>query len=231
MCPCWDGGNFILLALPKANFKCESFRSSCLQLMRHSSSSRFLELLDDLSNACRRFGLTISLKKTMVLSFAAEHEFFHRWCTPWELWQMFEPGIHHGPQERSVRFGNAAVEFGKLEKKHLTINTKFRVYEACILNNLFYSAASWNTYIPQEDRLSIFRTRPLCCFVGVSSEFIENCITQRMWSTKWNCLKRMPNTLRGGQLIYILWVSHRWWDKYNGRGEISDEENRMLHSY
>lgn len=43
--------------------------------MRHSSSSKFQELYG-LSKACRRFGLTISLKKTAVLSFAAEHEFF-----------------------------------------------------------------------------------------------------------------------------------------------------------
>lgn len=40
----------------------------------------------------------------------------------------------------------------------------------------------------------------------------------------------MLNTLRGAQRIGILWVSHRWGDKYNGRGNISDEENSMLHS-
>lgn len=40
----------------------------------------------------------------------------------------------------------------------------------------------------------------------------------------------MLNTLRGAQLICILWVSHRWGEKYNGRGNISHEENSMLHS-
>lgn len=68
--------------------------------------------------------------------FRCRARIFHQWCTPWELWQMFGPGIHRGLQERSVRFGKAAAVFGKLEKN----------ISRSMLNSECTRHACWVTY-------------------------------------------------------------------------------------
>lgn len=76
------------------------------------SSTRLQELLDGFSAACSKFGLTISLKKTVVMSLSVDHTF-------------------------SVN-NTALTVFGKLENRVwrnrlFTTKTKVCVYEACVL--------------------------------------------------------------------------------------------------
>ena len=43
----------------------------------------------------------------------------------------------------------------------LTINTKLKVYQACVLSTLLYGSESWSTYARQENRLENFHLRCL----------------------------------------------------------------------
>ena len=43
----------------------------------------------------------------------------------------------------------------------LTVNTKLRVYQACVLSTLLYGSESWTTYAGQEKRLNSFHLRCL----------------------------------------------------------------------
>jgi len=78
-------------------------------------------------------------------------------------------------QELSIRLGKASTTFGRPTKRvwknrHLSIHTKVRVYEACVLSILLYGAESWATYRPQESRLSAFHTFNLRFILGKTWE-------------------------------------------------------------
>jgi hypothetical protein len=136
-------------------------------------------LLDSFSAACKDFGLTISLKKTVVLSQPSENVSFDINDTVLENVDKFKylgANIDKNVSleyELSSRLGAVSTMFGKLTKrvwrnKHLTITTKSRVYEACVLSVLLYGAESWPTYRPQESRISAFHTRSLRSILGIS---------------------------------------------------------------
>jgi len=77
--------------------------------------------------------------------------------------------------ELGTRIGKAASTFGRLTKrvwrnKYLSVRTKVRIYEACVLSILLYGAESWPTYRPQESRLSAFHTRNLRFIIGKTWE-------------------------------------------------------------
>lgn len=66
--------------------------------------------------------------------------------------------------ELSLRLGTMSAKFVRITNrvwinKHLTVTTKARVYEACVLTVLLYGADSWLTYCPQENKISAFCTR------------------------------------------------------------------------
>ena len=78
-------------------------------------------------------------------------------------------------QEIATRLGKASTTFGRLTKRvwknrHLSIRTKVRVYEACVLSILLYGAESWATYRPQESKLSAFHTFNLRFILGKTWE-------------------------------------------------------------
>ena len=146
-----------------------------------SSSEDLQELLDHFSAACDNYGLTISLKKTVVLSQADDDKRFNINETTLENVEKFK---YLGSTmkanlsldlELATRIGSASTNFGKLTKRvwrnnHLTLHTKVRVYEACVLSLLLYGSECWTTYRQQEDRLSAFHTRCLRSIVGVTWE-------------------------------------------------------------
>ena len=76
-------------------------------------------------------------------------------------------------EEISARIEKAATAFGKLTKrawnhKMLTIETKARIYEACILSTLLYGSETWTLYSRQENKLNVFHLRCLRKILGIT---------------------------------------------------------------
>ena len=66
----------------------------------------------------------------------------------------------------SAQIGKAAYTMSNLKKRvwenmKLTVHTKLKVYQACILSTLLYGCKSWTTYVSQERRLNRFHMRSL----------------------------------------------------------------------
>ena len=178
-----DDGNFFSLARFKAKSRVEEcivreFLYADDAAICATSADQLQELLDGFASACQKFGLTISLKKTVTLSVNQTHDFHINETTLQHVNSFTYLGSTMTSnlcldKELSTRLGRAAAIFGKLEKrvwrnKHLTTSTKVRVYEACVVSVLLYGSASWTTYRRQEDRLSAFHTRNLRAILGVT---------------------------------------------------------------
>ena len=146
------------------------------------------ELVNRLSHACKEFGLTISLKKTNILAQGTDKTpFIFIDSTQLEVVETFTylgstiASSLSLDTEISSRIGKAAAVMAKLNKRvwnnnSLTINTKVRVYQACVLGTLLYGSESWTTYTGQERRLNSFHLRCL----------------RRLLQIKWQ--DRVPNT-------------------------------------
>ena len=77
--------------------------------------------------------------------------------------------------EINARIGNAATVMSKLQKrvwenKNLTLNTKMKVYQACVLSTLLYGSETWTTYVKQETKLNVFHMRCLRKLLGITWE-------------------------------------------------------------
>ena len=130
-------------------------------LVAHSEEDMQL-IMTLLSSACKAFGLTISLKKTVVM------------YSPPPGVPYMEPNIFVDGKRLKVvdtfeylgsilsrdgtldaeirhRIAQASSAFGKLETRvwrdrGITVNTKISVYEACVLTCLLYASETWTTY-------------------------------------------------------------------------------------
>ena len=146
-----------------------------------SSPEQLQNLLDCFAESCDWFGLTISLKKTVTMSQSNETHCFTINDTVLDNVDNF---TYLGStlsknttvdKEILTRLGKASTTFGRLTKRvwkngHLSIHTKVRVYEACVLSILLYGAESWATYRPQESKLSAFHTSCLRFILGKTWE-------------------------------------------------------------
>jgi len=146
-----------------------------------STSEDLQTLLNHFAEACRRFGLTISLKKTVTMSQATDSPTFSIDDTTLQEVDKF---TYLGSSlsksatvdsEKSTRLGIASTNFGKLTKRvwnnrHLSTKSKVRVYEACVLSILLYGVETLATYRPQESKLSAFHTRNLRFILGKTWE-------------------------------------------------------------
>lgn len=54
------------------------------------------------------------------------------------------------------------------ENTLLTIDTKMRVYQACVLSTLLYGSETWTLYARQEHRLNSFHLRNLRKILGIT---------------------------------------------------------------
>jgi len=77
--------------------------------------------------------------------------------------------------EINVRIGKAATVMSKLtkrvwENRNLTLNTKLKVYQACILSTLLYGSETWTTYTRQETKLNAYHMRCLRKVLGITWE-------------------------------------------------------------
>ena len=76
-------------------------------------------------------------------------------------------------KEIDKRIAKAAAVLSKLSKRvwnisQLTLNTKLKVYQACVLSTLLYGSESWTTYAQQENRLESFHLRCLRRIMGIT---------------------------------------------------------------
>ena len=136
-------------------------------------------LIDRFSQACKDFGLIISLKKTNVLSqdvdtppaiYIDDHqlEVVHQFTY---LGSTISDNLSLDA-EINKRIGKAATTLGRLttrvwENQKLTTSTKVAVYNACIASTLLYGSETWTTYSKQERKLSSFHLRCLRRILGI----------------------------------------------------------------
>ena len=143
-------------------------------------------LMDRFSKSCSALGLTISLKKTVVMFQPA----------PGKLYS--EPNIYVCGKRLSVvdkfvylgstlnrvctlddeithRLKRASVAFGSLEhrlwaQRGITMETKLKVYNACVLTALLYGCETWVVYRPHLRQLERFQQQCLRRIIGVHWE-------------------------------------------------------------
>jgi len=137
-------------------------------------------LINCLADACREFGLTISLKKTNVMgqdvreapcisigdyTLEAVEDFTYLGSTISSSLSL--------ETEINKRIGKASSTMARLSKRvwennKLTTNTKISVYNACVLSTLLYGSETWIAYARQERRLNSFHLRCLRRILGIS---------------------------------------------------------------
>ena len=160
-----------------------SSETCCLLMMLQfvTHTQRELQLLmDHFSQACKDFGLIISLKKTNVLGqdilappvitindyeLKVIHQFMY-------LGSTITNNLSLDP-EIDKRIRKAATTLTRLTSRvwtnpKLTMKMKMAVYNACILSTLLYGSETWTTYTHQEKRLNTFYLRSLRCILGIS---------------------------------------------------------------
>ena len=132
------------------------------------------------SNACQDFGLTISLKKTQIMSQGVDSPPFITISTP-QL-EVVHDFVYLGSTisgtlsldvELDKCIGKAATMFSRLTNrvwlnKKLTACTKIQVYRSCVLSTLLYCSESWTLCAWQERKLNMFHMRCLRCIFGIT---------------------------------------------------------------
>ena len=179
-----DGSLFNLVHLKVRKKVCEALIRDMLfaddaAVMTHTQRELQL-LMDHFSQACKHFGLIISLKKTNILGqdilappvitindyeLKVIHQFTYFGFTITDNLSL-DPEINK-------RIGKAATTLAQLTSRvwtnpKLAVKMKMAVYNACILSTLLYGSETWTTYTRQEKRLNIFHLRSLRCILGIS---------------------------------------------------------------
>jgi len=136
-------------------------------LCAHSEEA-LQRLITCFAEACTEFGLTISIKKTNTMCqdinttptiTIGEHTL-----------EVVEKFTYLGfmissnlclDEELITRTGKASTAMTRLAKSvwgnsMLTLNTKAKVYQACVLSTLLYGSEYWTLYARQERRLNTF---------------------------------------------------------------------------
>ncbi|RXN35706.1 RNA-directed DNA polymerase from mobile element jockey-like protein [Labeo rohita] len=128
-------------------------------------------LITCFADACTEFGIAISLKKTNILAQDVS-------TTPAitigdHTLEVVENFTYLGSTicsnldtELNIRIGKAATAMAQLAKRVwdntlLTLKTKLKVYQACVLSTLLYGSEAWTLYSRQEQRLNAFHMRML----------------------------------------------------------------------
>ena len=174
-------------------------------LVTHSEEA-LQRLIDRFAHACVEFGLTISIKKTEVMGQGTDsppsiHIGSHK-LNAVDRFQYLGSTISSNlslEPEINSRIAKASAVMSKLHKRvwsnnNLTVNTKMRVYRACVLSTLLYSSETWTTYAAQEKRLNSFHLRCL----------------RRILSIRWQ--DKIPNTVvleRAGLPSIFMLLSQR----------------------
>ena len=136
-------------------------------------------LISSFAHACNEFGLTISLKKTnIVCQDVSSNPSISNGDYTLEVVEDF---TYLGSTissnlsldtEVNKRIGKAAA-LARLrgwvwDNTMLTITTKMKVYQACVLCTLLYSGETWTLYSRQVRRLNTFNLRCLRRILGIT---------------------------------------------------------------
>lgn len=148
-------------------------------LATHSEAA-LQRLINRFAAACTEFGLTISLKKTEVMSqdvstapsiSIGDHtlEVVNKFTY---LGSTISNNLSLDP-ELNCRIGKATTAMARLTKRvwendMLTVKTKMKVYQACVLSTLLYGSEAWTLYSHQEHRLNTFHLRCLRRLLGLT---------------------------------------------------------------
>lgn len=144
------------------------------------SKQELQRLMDRFSQACKDFGLVISLKKTNVLAQGVQEppvitiddtaldvvqDFTYLGSTISDSLSL--------DAEINKRIGKAATTLARLaprvwENPKLTIKTKAAVYNACVISTLLYGSETWTTYSRHEKKLNSFHLRCIRHILGVT---------------------------------------------------------------
>lgn len=160
------------------HYLCETLYADDAASYAHSPEDIQL-ITNSFSQACTDLGLTIIIKKTEILScFSATanitvHDATLKSADDFTYLGSSVSSVNSLDYEINCRLGKAGSAFGRLTKrvfinKRLTIKTKIRVYQACILSILLYESKSWVTYRKQEQKLNSFYLRCLRQILNIS---------------------------------------------------------------
>ena len=120
------------------------------------------QIMNSFSAACTAFGLTINLKKTVVMfqppptqHYLEPNIFVYgkRLNVVGEFVYLGSAVNRHGNIDSDIplRIQKASAAFGKLEnrlwkRREVNVKTKLDVYNACVLTTLLYGCETWVTY-------------------------------------------------------------------------------------
>ena len=137
-------------------------------------------LMDCFSRACKDFGLTISLKKTIVLGqdteappvITIDNYELDAVCQFTYLGSTITDNLSLDA-EIDKRIGKAASTLTRLTTRvwsspKLSVKTNMAVYNACVASTLLYCSETLTTYAGQERRLNTFHLRSIRCILGIS---------------------------------------------------------------
>ena len=171
-----DGGIFNLRRL-KAKTKvqvvtvCEMlFADDCA--LNASTEEDMQQSVDSFADACSRFGLTISIKKTEVMFQPAPGEPYTdpniqingKTLNAVENFTYLGSTLSNQvriDREVDARIAKASAAFGRLRKKvwdrkGIQLETKLKVYSAIVLPSLLYGCETWTVYSPHAKKLNHF---------------------------------------------------------------------------
>jgi len=143
------------------------------------SEEALQRLITSFSSACSDFGLTISLKKTNIMGQDVSHmphiHINNHSLDVVDVFTYLGSKISNNlslDADLNQRIGRASTAMSRLSKRAwendmLTINTKMRVYQACVLSTLLYGSETWTLYTHQEHCLSAFHMRCLRKILGI----------------------------------------------------------------
>ena len=137
-------------------------------------------LMDCFSQACKDFGLTISLKKTNVMGqdtealpvITIDNYELDAVCQFTYLGSTITDNLSLDA-EIDKRIGKAASTLARLTARvwtspKLSVKTNMAVYNACVISTLMYGSETWTTYAGQERRLNSFHMRSIRRILGIS---------------------------------------------------------------
>ncbi|XP_063594818.1 uncharacterized protein LOC134771786 [Penaeus indicus] len=152
-------------------------------LVAHSEAD-LQQSLDRLHTACHRFGLKISVKKTVVLFQPAlgGPNALPKITIDDQLLQVVDKFAYLGScissdgtmdAEIDCRIAKASAAFGALQRRvwsaaGIRRSTKVKVYQAMVLLTLLYGCEAWTCYAKHLKRLEAFHQRKLRSLLGIS---------------------------------------------------------------
>ena len=170
-------------------------------------------LIDRFFQACKDFGLTISLKKTNVLG-QDTMELPDITIDYYEI-DVVEQFTYLGSTitdslfldtEIDKRIVKAATTLARLTSQvwanpKLTVKTKMVVYNACVVSTLMYGSETWTTYARQEKRLNSFHLRSIHRILGISWQ-------DRVSNTEVLSLANLPSMFTLLRHLRLRWLGH-----------------------